>query len=427
MQHRISGLLVLLIVTFAVPNPAEAAPEMVTVPAGVFIMGDGTSTCGINQRTVTLTRDFDICRHEVTNQEFMEALQWAYNSGYVTASTATVWDNLDGSTLVLLQMNNDFCEIQFNGAGIFYLRQSPSTQAQTAYPSGYNPASHPALMVTWYGAARYCDWLSLQDGLTRAYDHNGNWACHGGDPYGAEGYRLPTDAEWEYAAQYDDERIYPWGNQAPTCSLANSRNCVHWTAPAETYPGAPQALGLTEMAGNIFEWCNDWHVCELGTAPAIDPAGPGSGTYRVIHGGCWDHSSSYMPNALRPTNQNPNTSSFLLGFRAARTYDTSHAENQIGTTPVGLLAGNAPNPFVFSTSISFRVPASVSGAPLELRIYNPAGRLVRTLIDSYKPEGSYCIAWNGADNSGVPVAPGVYFYRLQWNGRSETQRMILAR
>jgi formylglycine-generating enzyme required for sulfatase activity len=252
----------------------------------------------------------------------MEALQWAYDNGYVTATTSTVQDNLDGSTQELLDLDDNDCEIQFDGAGTFYLRESPSSAAQTAYPAGYDPADHPVKEVTWYGAARYCDWLSLQAGLARAYQHTGDWACNGGDPYGAEGYRLPTDAEWEYAAQWDDERIYPWGNEAPDCTRANFYHtdyCVGWTSPVGSYPDAPASLGLSDMAGNVWEWCNDWYTCNLGTSPATDPTGPGSGTDRGVRGGSCGGMGCV--GCLRCAHRDDNMaySNSRVGFRALRT------------------------------------------------------------------------------------------------------------
>ena len=66
---------------------------------------------------------------------------------------------------------------------------------------------------------------------------------------------MPTDAEWEYAAQWDDERIYPWGDEDPDCSCANfytGTYCVYWTTPVGSYPDAPEVLGLSDMAGNLF-------------------------------------------------------------------------------------------------------------------------------------------------------------------------------
>ncbi|MFC1572869.1 formylglycine-generating enzyme family protein, partial [Candidatus Eisenbacteria bacterium] len=169
-------------------------------------------------------------------------------------------------------------------------------------------------------SVRYCDWLSLQAGLPRAYAHSGDWSCNGGDPYGAIGYRLPTDAEWEYATQIEGERIYPWGNEAPDCSRANFRPdgyCIEWTSPVGSYPDAPAALGLSDMAGNVWEWCNDWFGCDLGTAPVTDPTGPASGAYRLLHGGSWYHNDYHLRCATR-IYTNPSYGP-LIGFRAART------------------------------------------------------------------------------------------------------------
>ncbi len=282
-------------------------PEMVTIPAGTFTMGDGVSYCGVDERQVTLTRDLQLGRHEVTNQEYLAAVQWAYDEGYVTATTSSVLDNLDGSTAELLVLDDFSCELAFSG-GVFSLRDAGE---------GINP-DHPVMTVTWYGAARYCDWLSLEAGLARAYEHSGDWSCNGGDPYGAEGYRLPTDAEWEHAAQYDDEREYPWGDESVECSLGNYSSCVGWTSAVWSYPAGNSSLGLSDMAGNVWEWCNDWWVCSLGTSPATDPVGQGSGSQRVLRGGAWGWSNSELRCAYRGSDT-PGTNYDYAGFRAART------------------------------------------------------------------------------------------------------------
>ncbi|MCK4413808.1 MAG: SUMF1/EgtB/PvdO family nonheme iron enzyme [Candidatus Eisenbacteria sp.] len=282
-------------------------PVMVRVPAGAFIMGDGVAWCGVDEREVTLTRDFYLGKHEVTNQEYLEAVQWAYDHGYVTATTVSVRGNLDQSTLELLDLDGSGCEIAFSN-GTFTLHDAGH---------GVNP-DHPVKEVTWYGAARYCDWLSLQAGLPRAYRHSGDWACNGGDPYGALGYRLPTDAEWEYAAQWDDERIWPWGNEAPDCGEANHNHCVGWTSAVGSYPAAPAALGLLDVGGNLWEWCNDWHDCDLGTTPTTDPTGPGSGISRVLRGGSWDCSDYFLRCATRNIYDADNSTD-NMGLRVART------------------------------------------------------------------------------------------------------------
>ncbi|MGH2570751.1 MAG: formylglycine-generating enzyme family protein, partial [bacterium] len=180
-------------ITFA----ATPAIDIVVIPAGSFTMGDGAAACGTDEREVALTRAFLIGRREVTNQEYVDAAQWAYDHGRVTATSLAVLDAVDGSTAELVDLNDLGCEIAFSN-GTFLLRDAGH---------GLNP-DHPMKEVTWWGAAAFCDWLSEREGLPRAYDH-ATWECNGGDPYGAPGYRLPTDAEWEYAAQWDDERIYP--------------------------------------------------------------------------------------------------------------------------------------------------------------------------------------------------------------------------
>ncbi len=281
--------------------------EMVLVPAGAFTMGDGVAHCGVNQHEVTLTRSFHLGRHEVTNREYLEAVRWAYRKGHVVATAVSVRDSLDGSSVELLDLDDDDCEIAFSD-GEFSLRDAGH---------GINP-DHPVKRVSWYGAARFCDWLSLQEGLPRAYKHDGDWACNGGDPYDARGYRLPTDAEWEYAAQYDDGRSYPWGHRAPGTELVNCCREMGWTTPVGSYPPAPSSLDLWDMAGNAWEYCNDWHECSLGDTAATDPVGPRSGIGRVVRGGSWMRYGDVFRRASRFCGA-PTGGSDHFGFRVART------------------------------------------------------------------------------------------------------------
>jgi formylglycine-generating enzyme required for sulfatase activity len=400
-------------------------------------MGDGMAPCGADEREVTLTRDFNLGQHEVTNQEYRTAVQWAYDHGYVTATTTAVRDNLDGSTEELLDLDSPYGEIQFDGAGTFYLRESPSTYAQQAYPGGYDPADHPVKEVSWYGAVRYCDWLSLQGGLPRAYEHSGDWSCNGGDPYGAEGYRLPTDAEWEYAAQWDDERTYPWGHQEPDCSRANyyllPDYCIGWTSPVGSYPVAPMALGLSDMAGNVLEWCNDRWVCDLGTDPVTDPAGPGGGTQCVLRGACWNVSAPYLRCAAR-YGFFPYVSTVHYGFRTARTAPGTgiDTESPPDLEPTGapdrfMLNISQPNPFTDQTRITYAIPSGAAGSTVLLEVYDVTGRPVRRLVDALQPAGSYCVSWDGTGDGRNPVPAGTYLYRLTAGARTETRRLLLIR
>ncbi|MFC1572442.1 SUMF1/EgtB/PvdO family nonheme iron enzyme [Candidatus Eisenbacteria bacterium] len=383
--------------------------EMVCVPAGVFIMGDGHVGCGDDEREVTLTRSFYLGQHEVTNQEYLEALQWAYEHGFVTADTSWVWDNLDGSTKELLQMSDEDSEIQFDGTETFYLRESPSSRALNAYPDGYDPSDHPIKEVTWHGSARYCDWLSLRTGLSRAYEHTGDWACNGGDPYGAEGYRLPTDAEWEYAAQWDDERIYPWGDQEPDCSRANygpvwPDYCVRWTTSVGSYLDAPEALGLSDMAGNLWEWCDDWFVCYLGTAPVTDPTAPGGGdNERVLRGGAYSFFELYVRCSYRNFSY-PEFAYNDYGFRAARTATLEAISPHESDQSQLILESNTPNPFTSLTQIRYSIPSSNAAA---VNIYDATGRMIRTLRDTSHGAGVHSVTWDGKNVSGEDVPGGV--------------------
>jgi formylglycine-generating enzyme required for sulfatase activity len=133
---------------------------------------------------------------------------------------------------------------------------------------------------------------------------------------------LPTDAEREYAARFDDERIYPWGSDFPNCGLANFRQtsfCVGWTSPVGDYPDAPAALGLSDMAGNVHEWCNDRYENDLGTSPVTDPTGLRSGGSRMFRGGSWLDSFYELRCASRFDFAYPDGSPGVFGFRVSRT------------------------------------------------------------------------------------------------------------
>jgi formylglycine-generating enzyme required for sulfatase activity len=291
---------------------------MTMIPAGTFTMGQIGAVNGEPEHQVTLSYDFLLGTTEVSNQQYLEAVQWAYDNGYVTASTTTV----QAYGQELLDLDNNYCEISFAG-GIFSLHMQTydggSWGPGEAYPGGYDPAVHPVKEVSWYGSACYCDWLSLMNDLPAFYD--GSWDQNAGhDPYTASGYRLPTEAEWEYAARYSDGRTYPWGEATPNCNYANFAGgdpyCIGWTSPVGSYPLGASELGLMDMAGNLYEWVGDWYG-GYSSSSETDPYGGTGGYYRVARGG-WYNGAAYLRSAGR-VHDNPAGTYRYIGFRLCRT------------------------------------------------------------------------------------------------------------
>ena len=122
----------------------------------------------------------------------------------------------------------------------------------------------PVVMVTWHGAASYCEWV---------------------------GGRLPTEAEWEYTARGPEGNLYPWGNAPPTCDLANYGTCIGVPMQVGSRPAGASWCGALDMAGNVWEWVADWFGPYSGL-PQENPTGLASGDVPVLRGGGW-HSSRW--------------------------------------------------------------------------------------------------------------------------------------
>jgi formylglycine-generating enzyme required for sulfatase activity len=252
----------------------------VTVTAGTFMMGSppgelGRDT-GETQHDVTLTGDFEILSTEVTQGEF--DLLMGYNPSY------------------------------FSGCG----------------------GDCPVEAVSWYEAAAYCNELSGGAGLSQCYDCTGSGAsvtCSPAaayaSPYDCPGYRLPTEAEWEYAARAGTTTATYNGDLDVTdCSSSTVLDPIAWycgNSGGETHEVGTldaNAWGLYDMLGNVWEWCHDWYD-DYPSGSVTDPWGSGAGSYRVIRGGSW-YSDAGGTRAAGRNGVTPGVRNSDIGFRPVR-------------------------------------------------------------------------------------------------------------
>jgi len=152
-------------------------------------------------------------------------------------------------------------------------------------------ADYPVVHVDWNQAKAYCAWA---------------------------GADLPTEAQWEKAARGPDGRLFPWGNNSPTCDLANFFGCVGDSTAVKSYESGKSLYGVYDMAGNVQDWVNDWYDYDYySSSPERNPQGADSGEYRVLRGGVWYNQGDGIRSAVRYFNDPPSFS-YDLSFRCAR-------------------------------------------------------------------------------------------------------------
>ena len=178
----------------------------------------------------------------------------------------------------------------------------------------------PVVNMTWWEAIRYCNWRSEQDGLDPCYDLE-TGACD----FRNNGYRLPTEAEWEKAGRATDARLFPWGNE-PTHEqgiyYANFRgddDGFTFAAPITAFLQGSSIYGAQNLLGNVWEWCNDWFdEYPAGENIAVhNPVGSAHGVLKVIRGGAWNNVAARVTASHR-FRVSPGDWYFNLGIRCVR-------------------------------------------------------------------------------------------------------------
>jgi formylglycine-generating enzyme required for sulfatase activity len=206
--------------------------------------------------------------------------------------------------------------IHYVTVSAFSMDTTEVTQAEYRSRMGVNPSyfrdsadwmSRPVENVTWFDAVLYCNARSNREGKDTVYSYSaidsvpGN-GCTGLSDitinYAKKGYRLPTEAEWEYACRGGSTATYWWGadTNGMEARVSSYCNSTYTTHPVATK--LANAYGLYDMPGNVREWCNDWYG-SYAADTATDPTGPTMGTRRVLRGGSWYYDLDLFRSAYR--------------------------------------------------------------------------------------------------------------------------------
>lgn len=279
--------------------------NLIKLPGGEFFMGtdtqDGFPTDGEGPCRKVWLPPFSIDRYAVTNAKFQEFIE---KTGYITDAERYNWSyvfHLNASVFVKKKVKNVPA-----GTPWWLIVEGANWKRPEGPDSTIEERlDHPVVHISWIDANAYCHW---------------------------SGKRLPTEAEWEYAARGGlVKKKYPWGNKL---SYSNEHRCKIWqgefpnrntsedgyisTAPVNAY--TPNKFGLYNVVGNVWEWCSDWFSTEhLKQSMIENPSGPQIGTTKVMKGGSFLCHDSYC-NRYRLAARSSNTvdsSTANIGFRCA--------------------------------------------------------------------------------------------------------------
>jgi formylglycine-generating enzyme required for sulfatase activity len=240
----------------AMPETRDAKlPELVPIPGGSFAMGSDKGEPDEKPVHKVKVSGFAIGKFEITNEEFER-----FDPAHRAFRDSNSWRNRE-----------------------------------------------PVLHISWVDAAKYCNWLSAQAGLTAVYSEQvvdpakpkeKSWVAD----LKSDGFRMPTEAEWEYVATGRGEgRTYPWGEDAPVpgvhgrflgkaalgARMPRPSAEDNGTVAVGSFPAGASRDGVMDMAGNVGEWCTDWYAYPYSSNEETNPCNQKPGNYRAIRGGSW--------------------------------------------------------------------------------------------------------------------------------------------
>lgn len=291
-------------------EPIFEQADMVFIEGGTFQMGDAFGLGQEDEKpvhTVNLS-DFYISKYEVNVGEFSDFIR---DTDYKTDA-----DQLKGSKF-------------WNGED-WIVHEGVNWQCDAnGQNRDYSSYDHPVIHVSWNDAVNYCNWLSKKEGRDSVYKWTGDeWQIN----YHEDGYRLPTEAEWEFVAHNRESRSpYIWKGENIHANVADEvfhseHEGPYWqgysdahmtTAPVDTFEQG--IFGVCHIIGNVWEWCGDWYgrAYYAESENMKDPVGPATGTYRMIRGGSW--SSEPIDCRIAQRTYAYMESRFnVVGFRVAR-------------------------------------------------------------------------------------------------------------
>ncbi|MDD3320240.1 MAG: DUF1566 domain-containing protein [Paludibacter sp.] len=432
----------------------------VLIPSGTFSMGDHIGFVDPKHPSDELPLHYVkidsmyMSKTHITNQQYLTYLNSAYANGLITVKNKIVYGVGSDSIYCYTYQYASYYSISFDGK---------------EFSMADFRANHPVVGMRWYGTIAFCNWLSGQNGFDNCYNLS-TGICD----FSKNGYRLPTEAEWEYAArggQNNPYYNYPWGdNTEGDKTHANWPSTVdpyestdtnlypfstpvgfydgtlkqksdyNWPSSAASYQtsNSTNGFGLVDMAGNVWQFINDWYSSTYySISPASNPQGPSSGSpmpdgkqYKGMRGGCWyngdivngiddGHSrvSNRNPSYFRGP-QDPNHPWYHIGFRVVRKFDKTVSGIENVNSNIFQLS-TFPNPCSTNVTVKF---STASDANVSVKLFNSTGQLMTQITKGKLSAGNHQFDFNC---SGFPV--GFYNLILQVDNTISGHKLILNR